>query len=597
LQSQWVLAGQLSALGFGGFASSAFADRKASNRGPSRPNTVGRSDRPLASSDSRVSSDCSPRKGQQQPLRRPKSADMGKALSLDGPEAGRHRGLGSAAPLEPASSRKPQAVPPIKLAEPSQGCGATASTRRASSACSSSSRGRAAARSPPPPPDPRSEHGSGGGGASSRRSARPEALAEEEKQQPARASMARLNLSPLASAAPPSGQPAAARLSAVSSRSRAQTVATARRLPSNLPPLVPASARKTTSKLVTSLSAPSLQFKGLQLLSKQAVEPDLSVAGSGISPQNRRRPPTPLVSRLDAQPTSQVETPPFASCRRGAPSGFCLHPNENLVSDLTKEDCVPEPDDETLEFLSTSCDTDSSDNSGCDAACAVLEAHLERTPAPADGSAAVWAERSAVARALELAAPLREQEQTLKEVGDEAAVSTEQRRPSKLQPLELPLHQSARAAVAAAAVAQQMGSSRVEERTLKDAGANFGSRSSVKLQLLDAPPHESARGCSIPGIVQGRGGAFDVSTLGVASTRLAHLRHICLDGLGHQKFQVAKQCWESLCAPGEVRPTSGARERMLEVLGEEYIAFCTLIEQIVHMESEWAHAPADLHRC
>jgi len=327
----------------------------------------------------------------------------------------------------------------MKLAEPSQGCGATASTRRASSACSSSSRGRAAARSPPPPPDPRSEHGSGGGGASSRRSARPEALAEE--------------------------------------------------------------------------------------------------------------------------------------------------------------DCVPEPDDETLEFLSTSCDTDSSDNSGCDAACAVLEAHLERTPAPADGSAAVWAERSAVARALELAAPLREQEQTLKEVGDEAAVSTEQRRPSKLQPLELPLHQSARAGVAAAAVAQQMGSSRVEDWTLKDAGANFGSRSSVKLQPLDAPPHESARGCIVPGIVQGHGGAFDVSTLGVASTRLAHLRGICLDGLGHQKFQVAKQCWESLCAPGEVRPTSGARERMLEVLGEEYIAFCTLIEQIVHMESEWAHAPADLHRC
>jgi len=71
----------------------------------------------------------------------------------------------------------------------------------------------------------------------------------------------------------------------------------------------------------------------------------------------------------------------------------------------------------------------------------------------------------------------------------------------------------------------------------------------------------------------------------IVQDRVARLRRRCLDGLGGERFQAARQCLQALLDAREVAET--ARERMLEMLGVDYIGFYSLIDQIVYLECRW----------
>jgi len=72
----------------------------------------------------------------------------------------------------------------------------------------------------------------------------------------------------------------------------------------------------------------------------------------------------------------------------------------------------------------------------------------------------------------------------------------------------------------------------------------------------------------------------------VIQDRVARLRRRCIEGLGGERFEAARQCLQFLA--NEEKPVQAeARSRMLEVLGHELIGFYALVDQIVHMELQW----------
>lgn len=87
---------------------------------------------------------------------------------------------------------------------------------------------------------------------------------------------------------------------------------------------------------------------------------------------------------------------------------------------------------------------------------------------------------------------------------------------------------------------------------------------------FQAPNTGRRRGAGAPAIVQ---------------DRIARLKRRCLEGLGSDKFQAARQCLQSLLAAGEVAAT--VRQQMLVTLGLDKIGFYSLIDQIIYMEWRW----------
>lgn len=74
----------------------------------------------------------------------------------------------------------------------------------------------------------------------------------------------------------------------------------------------------------------------------------------------------------------------------------------------------------------------------------------------------------------------------------------------------------------------------------------------------------------------------------IIQDRVARLRRRCLEGLGGQKFQAARQCLQSLLGSDDTAVGAAlARQQMLDMLGFDKIGFYSLIDQIVHMESQW----------
>mmetsp|Transcript_8232 Transcript_8232/g.14602 ORF Transcript_8232/g.14602 Transcript_8232/m.14602 type:complete len:840 (-) Transcript_8232:71-2590(-) len=69
--------------------------------------------------------------------------------------------------------------------------------------------------------------------------------------------------------------------------------------------------------------------------------------------------------------------------------------------------------------------------------------------------------------------------------------------------------------------------------------------------------------------------------------RVARLRRRCMEGLGVERFEAARQCMQFLASAEEKPVQEEARDRMLEVLGRELIGFYALVDQMVHMELQW----------
>lgn len=76
--------------------------------------------------------------------------------------------------------------------------------------------------------------------------------------------------------------------------------------------------------------------------------------------------------------------------------------------------------------------------------------------------------------------------------------------------------------------------------------------------------------------------------------RVARLRRRCLEGLGSETFQAARECLQSLLNTDEV--ASSIRERMLEMLGLDKIGYYSMIDQVVHLEQRWGSQERDHQR-
>lgn len=79
----------------------------------------------------------------------------------------------------------------------------------------------------------------------------------------------------------------------------------------------------------------------------------------------------------------------------------------------------------------------------------------------------------------------------------------------------------------------------------------------------------------------------------VIQDRVARLRRRCVEGLGGERFEAARQCLQHLASAESQSPVQ-ARDRMLEVLGQEMIGFYALLDQIVHLEQRWGAPPEAL---
>jgi len=79
-------------------------------------------------------------------------------------------------------------------------------------------------------------------------------------------------------------------------------------------------------------------------------------------------------------------------------------------------------------------------------------------------------------------------------------------------------------------------------------------------------------------------------TPAVVVDRIARLKRRCVEGLGSEQFQAARQCLQALLNAGEV--AEAVRSEMLGKLGLEKIGFYSLIDQIVYMECRWGHGDA-----
>eukprot|EP00931_Biecheleriopsis_adriatica_P025146 TRINITY_DN15529_c0_g1_i1.p1 TRINITY_DN15529_c0_g1~~TRINITY_DN15529_c0_g1_i1.p1 ORF type:complete len:863 (+),score=195.18 TRINITY_DN15529_c0_g1_i1:127-2715(+) len=74
----------------------------------------------------------------------------------------------------------------------------------------------------------------------------------------------------------------------------------------------------------------------------------------------------------------------------------------------------------------------------------------------------------------------------------------------------------------------------------------------------------------------------------IIQDRVARLRRRCIEGLGLERFEAARHCLQHLAGAGE------ARRSMLEILGQDYIGFHSLLDQILHMEQQWGQPePSD----
>lgn len=76
----------------------------------------------------------------------------------------------------------------------------------------------------------------------------------------------------------------------------------------------------------------------------------------------------------------------------------------------------------------------------------------------------------------------------------------------------------------------------------------------------------------------------------VIQDRVARLRRRCVEGLGGERFELARQCLQQLASAESQSPVQ-ARDRMLDVLGQEMIGFYALLDQIVHLEQRWRAPP------
>mmetsp|Transcript_32938 Transcript_32938/g.60604 ORF Transcript_32938/g.60604 Transcript_32938/m.60604 type:complete len:802 (-) Transcript_32938:127-2532(-) len=91
------------------------------------------------------------------------------------------------------------------------------------------------------------------------------------------------------------------------------------------------------------------------------------------------------------------------------------------------------------------------------------------------------------------------------------------------------------------------------------------------------PSQSSVVGAPIRGII-----ARGAATPAIVQDCVARLTRRCLEGLGSEKFQAAKNY---LLDAVEVPNTM--RQQMMDLLGLEKIGFYSLIDQIVHMERKW----------
>mmetsp|Transcript_106628 Transcript_106628/g.340235 ORF Transcript_106628/g.340235 Transcript_106628/m.340235 type:complete len:935 (-) Transcript_106628:106-2910(-) len=103
----------------------------------------------------------------------------------------------------------------------------------------------------------------------------------------------------------------------------------------------------------------------------------------------------------------------------------------------------------------------------------------------------------------------------------------------------------------------------------KISGKHFGARDAAP-SLSPAPAPAQPPAAAAPALVQ---------------DRVARLRRRCLEGLGSETFQAARECLQSLLNTDEV--ASSIRERMLEMLGLDKIGYYSMIDQIVHLEQRW----------
>jgi len=71
----------------------------------------------------------------------------------------------------------------------------------------------------------------------------------------------------------------------------------------------------------------------------------------------------------------------------------------------------------------------------------------------------------------------------------------------------------------------------------------------------------------------------------IVHDRLARSIRCCVEGLGLERFQAAKQCLQALLDAAEVPQV--LRQHMLDQLGLDNIGYYSLIDQIVHMERRW----------
>jgi NIMA (never in mitosis gene a)-related kinase len=113
--------------------------------------------------------------------------------------------------------------------------------------------------------------------------------------------------------------------------------------------------------------------------------------------------------------------------------------------------------------------------------------------------------------------------------------------------------------------------------------------SSFSSELLP-PPRESQLPCQDSGVYSQDTRYRSSGAPPIVLDRIARLKRRCMEGLGSERFQSARQCLQTLLDAGEV--AEAVRTQMLAQLGLEKIGFYSLIDQIVYMECRWSHTEA-----
>mmetsp|Transcript_54514 Transcript_54514/g.130000 ORF Transcript_54514/g.130000 Transcript_54514/m.130000 type:complete len:831 (-) Transcript_54514:38-2530(-) len=138
----------------------------------------------------------------------------------------------------------------------------------------------------------------------------------------------------------------------------------------------------------------------------------------------------------------------------------------------------------------------------------------------------------------------------------------------------------------AALIRRQMSIETLQYRLAEAQAAEAGDWSSIPAELPSSSrhhhPHPSSEAVGVyrkpamPAIVQ---------------DRLTRSIRCCIDGLGSERFQAAKQSLQALLDAAEVPQV--LRQHMQNLLGLDKIGYYSLIDQIVHMERRWGPIEGD----